>query len=96
MSIGAVSDPEAIMAAVDRFEAVARRQCAVDHRLTHRLTSQASPVKVGGTSWTDVLSHRPRGGPPPPRWGRRSRAAHRMDPPDPKLPTTRRRPWRDW
>jgi len=85
MGPGAVSDREAITAALDRFEAaqpevaalsldaltapealnikdqletVYRRQAAVDHRLTHHLTSQASPVDLGGKSWTDVLSNR--------------------------------------
>lgn len=85
MSSGAVSDREAIAAALDRFDAaqaevaalsfdvlaardvlsikdrletVARRQAAVDHRLTHHLISQASPIDVGGKSWTDVLSNR--------------------------------------
>jgi hypothetical protein len=85
MSSGVVSDPAAIVAAVDRFDAaqaelaalsfdalsgaqalavkdrletVARRQGAVDHRLTAHLVSQTSPGELGGTSWTDVLSNR--------------------------------------
>jgi hypothetical protein len=98
MSTGAVSDPEAIIAAVDRFEAaqaelaalsfnalstpqaltvtnrletIARRQGAVDHRLTQQLTTQASPVALGGKSWTDVLANRLRIG--------RSEARRRLD-----------------
>jgi hypothetical protein len=85
MSLGAVSDPAAVIAAVDRLDAahaevaalsfdalsgsqalaikdrletVARRQGAVDHRLTQQLVSQANPVDLGGTSWPDVLSNR--------------------------------------
>ena len=42
----------------DRLETVERRQAAVDHRLTQQLTSQASPVELGGKSRTDVLSNR--------------------------------------
>jgi hypothetical protein len=42
----------------DRLETVNRRQAAVDHRLTHHLTAQASPAELGGKSWTDVLSNR--------------------------------------
>ena len=37
---------------------LSRRQAAVDHRLTHQLTSQVSPVELGATLWTDVLSNR--------------------------------------
>ncbi len=55
----------------DRLETVNRRQAAVDHRLTHHLTSQASPADLGAKSWTDALSNRlPIGrgrGPPAPR-----------------------------
>jgi hypothetical protein len=85
MSVGAVPDPAAVMAAVDRFDAaqaelaalsfdalsgpqalavkdrletVARRQGAVDHRLTSHMVSQTSPAQLGGTSWPDVLSNR--------------------------------------
>src|SRR5689334_6175660 len=85
MSSGVVSDPAAIAATVDRFDAaqaelaalsfdalsgaqalavkdrletVARRQGAVDNRLTAHLVSQTSPGELGGTSWTDVLSNR--------------------------------------
>jgi hypothetical protein len=85
MSVGPVSDPAAIIAAVDLFEAaqadlaalsfdaltaaqalslkdrletVSRRAAAVDHRLTQQVTSQAGPVELGGTSWTDIMSHR--------------------------------------
>ncbi len=42
----------------DRLETVARRQAAVDHRLTRCVVSQASPVELGGKSWTDVLANR--------------------------------------
>jgi hypothetical protein len=95
---GAVSDREAITAALDRFEAaqaevaalsfdaltapealsvkdrletVNRRQAAVDHRLTHQLTTHASPGDLGAKSWTDVLSKRLRigRGPGPPAPG---------------------------
>ncbi len=47
-----------MLAVKDRLETVERRQAAVDHRLTQQLTSQASPVELGGKSWTDVLSNR--------------------------------------
>jgi hypothetical protein len=53
------------------LETVARRQGAVDHRLTQQLTSQASPVELGGKSWTDVLSNRMRIG--------RGQARRRLD-----------------
>jgi hypothetical protein len=52
-----LTGPEAL-AVKDRLETITRRQAAVDHRLTCQLTSQASPVELGGKSWTDVLSHR--------------------------------------
>src|ERR1700748_3295805 len=85
MSAGVASDPAAVFAAVDRFDAaqaelaalsfdaldapqalavkdrletVARRQSAVDHRLSRQLVCQSSAVELGGTSWTDVLSNR--------------------------------------
>jgi hypothetical protein len=96
--MGALSDREAITAALDRFEAaqgelgalsfdamtapevltvkdrletIERRQGAVDHRLTQQLTSQTSPVELGGKSWTDVLSNRLRIG--------REQARRRLD-----------------
>ncbi|MDT5210344.1 MAG: hypothetical protein QOF67_2759 [Mycobacterium sp.] len=98
MGMGALSDREAITAALDRFEAaqgelgalsfdamtapevltvkdrletIERRQGAVDHRLTQQLTSQTSPVELGGKSWTDVLSNRLRIG--------REQARRRLD-----------------
>ena len=57
LSFDALTAPQALTVK-DRLEMVSRRQAAVDHRLTHQLTSQASPVELGGTSWTDVLSNR--------------------------------------
>jgi hypothetical protein len=57
LSFDALSAPE-VLAVKDRLETVNRRQAAVDHRLTQHLTSQASPVELGGKSWTDVLSNR--------------------------------------
>lgn len=57
LSFDALTAPE-VLAVKDRLETVARRQAAVDHRLTQQLTSQASPVELGGKSWTDVLSNR--------------------------------------
>ena len=107
MSPGAPSDPEAITAVLDRFDAVraevaslsfdaltapqrsavkdrletvSRRQAAVDHRLTHQLTSQASPVELGGKSWTEVLSNRLRIG--------RGEARRRLDEADDLGPRT--------
>jgi hypothetical protein len=83
--MGVVSAPEAVMAAVERFDAaqaelaalsfdaltgpqaltvkdrlevVARRQAAVDHRLTSHLQAQTSPAELGAKSWTEVLSQR--------------------------------------
>jgi Domain of unknown function (DUF222) len=85
MSSEAPSDREAVMATLDRWDAVQaalaglsfaalapaevlgikdrlecgyRRQTMVDHRLTHHLTCQASPIDLGGKSWTDVLATR--------------------------------------
>jgi len=70
LSFDALTGPE-VLTVKDRLETIDRRQAAVDHRLTHHLTSQASPVDLGAKSWTDVLSNRlrigPRPGPPPPR-----------------------------
>ncbi len=107
MRSGAPADPEAIIAAVDRFEAaradlaalsfdaltaaqaltlkdrletLSRRQAAVDHRLTHQLTSQLSPVELGATLWTDVLSNRLRIG--------RGEARRRLDEADDLGPRT--------
>ncbi|HVQ52336.1 MAG TPA: DUF222 domain-containing protein [Mycobacterium sp.] len=57
LSFDALSAPE-VLAVKDRLETAGRRQAAVDHRLTQQLTSQASPVELGGKSWTDVLSNR--------------------------------------
>jgi hypothetical protein len=69
LSFDALTGPE-VLTVKDRLETVNRRQAAVDHRLTQQLTSQASPVELGGKSWTDVLSNRLRiglrAGPPPP------------------------------
>ena len=53
------------------METADRRRAAVDHRLTQQLTSQASPVELGGKSWTDVLSNRLRIG--------RGQARRRLD-----------------
>jgi hypothetical protein len=50
--------PAEVLNIKDRLECGYRRQAAVDHRLTHQLTSQASPIDLGGKSWTDVLSTR--------------------------------------
>jgi hypothetical protein len=63
-----------------RLETVARRQAAVDHRLTQQLTSQARPVELGGKSWTDVLSNRLRIG--------RGEARRRLDETDDLGPRT--------
>ena len=57
LSFQALSAPE-VLDVKDRLETVYRRQTAVDHRLSHQLTSQASPVDLGGKSWTDVFSNR--------------------------------------
>ncbi len=57
LSFDALTGPE-VLNVKDRLETVERRQAAVDHRLTQQLTSQASPVELGGKSWTDVLSNR--------------------------------------
>jgi hypothetical protein len=57
LSFDALSAPE-VLNVKDRLETVYRRQTAVDHRLSHQLTSQASPVDLGGKSWTDVLCNR--------------------------------------
>ncbi len=50
LSFDALTAPQALTVK-DRLEMVSRRQAAVDHRLTHQLSSQASPVELGGTSW---------------------------------------------
>ena len=57
LAFDVLTAPE-VLTVKDRLETVNRRQGAVDHRLTHHLTSQASPVELGGKSWTDVLSNR--------------------------------------
>jgi hypothetical protein len=57
LAFDALTAPE-VLTVKDRLETVSRRQAAVDHRLTHQLTSHASPVELGGKSWTDVLSNR--------------------------------------
>jgi hypothetical protein len=57
LAFDALTAPE-VLTVKDRLETVSRRQAAVDHRLTHQLTSRASPVELGGKSWTDVLSNR--------------------------------------
>ena len=57
VSFEALSAPQAL-AVKDRLETVARRQGAVDHRLTAQLVAQSSPTELGGTSWPDVLSNR--------------------------------------
>ncbi len=107
MGTGAISDREAITAALDRFEAaqaevaalafdvltapevlnvkdrletVNRRQAAVDHRLTHQLTAQASPADLSAKSWTDALSNRLRIG--------RGEARRRLDEADDLGPRT--------
>jgi hypothetical protein len=57
LSFDVLTAPE-VLTVKDRLETADRRRAAVDHRLTHQLTSQASPVELGGKSWTDVLSNR--------------------------------------
>src|SRR3979490_3213490 len=57
LSFDALTGPD-VLSVKDRLETIDRRQAAVDHRLTHHLTSQASPVDLGAKSWTDVLSNR--------------------------------------
>jgi hypothetical protein len=57
LSFDALSAPE-VLAVKDRLETADRRRAALDHRLTQQLTIQASPVELGGKSWTDVLSNR--------------------------------------
>ena len=59
LSFDALTGPE-VLNVKDRLQTVERRQAALDHRLTKQLTCQASPVELGGKSWTDVLSNRPR------------------------------------
>ena len=49
LSFDVLTAPE-VLTVKDRLETVDRRQAAVDHRLTHQLTSQASPVELGGKS----------------------------------------------
>jgi hypothetical protein len=50
--------PSEVLGIKDRLECGYRRQAAVDHRLTYQLTCQASPIDLGGKSWTDVLATR--------------------------------------
>jgi hypothetical protein len=69
-----------VLSVKDRLETVNRRQAAVDHRLTHHLTSQASAVDLGAKSWTDVLSNRLRIG--------RGEARRRLDEADDLGPRT--------
>jgi hypothetical protein len=42
LAFDALTAPE-VLTVKDRLETVSRRQAAVDHRLTHQLTSHASP-----------------------------------------------------
>jgi hypothetical protein len=57
LSVDALTAPEALTVK-ERLQTIERRQAAVDHRLTQQLTSQTSPIELGGKSWTDVLSNR--------------------------------------
>ncbi len=57
LSFAALTPPE-VLDIKDRLECGYRRQATVDHRLTRELTCQASPIDLGGKSWTDVLSTR--------------------------------------
>jgi hypothetical protein len=70
LSFDALSAPQALTVK-DRLEMVSRRQAAVDHRLTHQLTSQAKPGRAGryvvDRRTVQPATHRPRRGPPPPR-----------------------------
>jgi hypothetical protein len=50
LSFDVLTGPE-VLSVKDRLETVNRRQAAFDHRLTHQLTSQASPVDLGAKSW---------------------------------------------
>ena len=81
LSFDVLTGPEAL-SVKDRLETAYRRQ-AVDHRLTHHLTSHASPVALGAKSWTDCVgqpaAHRPRRGPPVPGGSRGLGPAHRDD-----------------
>ncbi|MEN3320822.1 MAG: hypothetical protein V7643_4224 [Mycobacterium sp.] len=79
LAFDVLTGPE-LLTVKNRLETVARRQAAVDHRLTQQLTSQASPVELGGKSWTDVLSTRLRIG--------RSEARRRLDETDDLGPRT--------
>jgi hypothetical protein len=79
LSFDVLTGPE-VLTVKDRLETIDRRQAAVDHRLTHHLTSQASPVELGGKSWTDVLSNRLRIG--------RGQARRRLDEADDLGPRT--------
>ena len=79
LSFDVLTAPE-VLNVKDRLETVNRRQGAVDHRLTHQLTSQAGPVELGAKSWTDVLSNRLRIG--------RGEARRRLDEADDLGPRT--------
>ncbi len=70
LSFDALTAPE-VLTVKERLQTIERRQGAIDHRLTQQLTSQASPVELGGKSWTDVLSNRLRIG--------RGQARRRLD-----------------
>jgi Domain of unknown function (DUF222) len=79
LSFDALTAPD-VLTVKERLETISRRQAAVDHRLTHQLTTQASPVELGGKSWTDVLSNRLRIG--------RGEARRRLDEADDLGPRT--------
>jgi hypothetical protein len=79
LAFDVLTAPE-VLSVKDRLETVNRRQAAVDHRLTHQLTSQASAVDLGAKSWTDVLSNRLRIG--------RGEARRRLDEADDLGPRT--------
>ena len=57
LSFDALSGPQALTIKA-LLETVARRQGAVDHRLTQQLVAQTSPAELGAKSWTDVLANR--------------------------------------
>ncbi|HET6735306.1 DUF222 domain-containing protein, partial [Mycobacterium sp.] len=56
-SIEAFTDAE-LLVLQDRLERNLRRAPAIEQRIIHRLTAQASPAELGGTSWADVWSTR--------------------------------------
>jgi hypothetical protein len=55
LSLAALTAPE-VLAIQRRLEKGYRGQPAVDHRLLHQLTSQATPTELGANSWPRVLS----------------------------------------